>query len=135
MERTAAARFGAAAFWIVAGTMHFVIPRQYEAIVPPRIARWRKEIVGERPGRDRRRCRGPAGRHPPRRALVAAGDAGRGVSGQHPHGAAPRAVPKIPAAALGAAPVQGIFALLTWNGTLTVLKGVRPPKSRNTRRG
>ena len=25
--------------------MHFVIPRQYEAIVPPRLARWKKELV------------------------------------------------------------------------------------------
>ena len=40
-----AARLGAAAFWVVAGAMHFVIPRQYEAIVPPRIARWKKEVV------------------------------------------------------------------------------------------
>ena len=40
-----AARLGAAAFWLLAGTMHFVIPRQYEAIVPPAIARWKKEVV------------------------------------------------------------------------------------------
>jgi uncharacterized membrane protein len=40
-----AARFGTALFWVAAGVMHFVIPRQYEAIVPPRIARWKKEIV------------------------------------------------------------------------------------------
>jgi uncharacterized membrane protein len=40
-----AARFGAAVFWIVAGALHFVIPRQYEAIVPPRIARWKREAV------------------------------------------------------------------------------------------
>ena len=39
------ARLGAAAFWVVAGVMHFVIPRQYEAIVPPRLARWKKEVV------------------------------------------------------------------------------------------
>ena len=39
------ARYGAALFWIVAGALHFVIPRQYEAIVPPRIARWKKEVV------------------------------------------------------------------------------------------
>ena len=25
--------------------MHFVIPRQYEAIVPPAIARWKRELV------------------------------------------------------------------------------------------
>ena len=39
------ARYGAAIFWIVAGVLHFVIPRQYQAIVPPRIARWRREAV------------------------------------------------------------------------------------------
>jgi uncharacterized membrane protein len=38
-------RYGTALFWVVAGVMHFVIPRQYEGIVPPRIARWRKECV------------------------------------------------------------------------------------------
>ena len=38
-------RYGAALFWIVAGALHFVIPRQYEAIVPRRIARWKKEVV------------------------------------------------------------------------------------------
>ena len=40
-----AARYGAAVFWIVAGTLHFVIPRSYQAIVPPRIARWKREVV------------------------------------------------------------------------------------------
>jgi uncharacterized membrane protein len=39
------ARIGTALFWIVGGSMHFVIPRQYEAIVPPRLERWRKEVV------------------------------------------------------------------------------------------
>jgi uncharacterized membrane protein len=38
-------RVGTAIFWIVGGTLHFVFPRQYEAIVPPRIARWRRELV------------------------------------------------------------------------------------------
>ena len=45
MERSSAARYGAAIFWIFAGIMPFVIPRQYEGIVPPRIARWKKECV------------------------------------------------------------------------------------------
>ena len=45
MERSSLARFGTAIFWIFAGIMHFVIPRQYEGIVPPRIARWKKECV------------------------------------------------------------------------------------------
>ena len=39
------ARIGTALFWIIAGIMHFLAPRQYEAIVPPRIARWRRECV------------------------------------------------------------------------------------------
>jgi uncharacterized membrane protein len=38
-------RYGTALFWVVAGVLHFVIPRQYEGIVPPAIARWRKECV------------------------------------------------------------------------------------------
>ncbi|MEA2330219.1 MAG: hypothetical protein QOH58_357 [Thermoleophilaceae bacterium] len=44
-ERSTAARVGAAGFWIVAGVMHFVIPRSYEAIVPPRLERWKRELV------------------------------------------------------------------------------------------
>ena len=71
-----------------AGAMHFVIPRQYEAIVPPAIARWKKEIVvasgvAEIAG-------GVAilpEADPPRGALVAARDAARGLPGEHPHGA------------------------------------------------
>jgi uncharacterized membrane protein len=38
------ARAGAALFWVVAGTMHFVIPKQYEAIVPPYVPRPRKVV-------------------------------------------------------------------------------------------
>src|SRR5436190_21223737 len=38
-------RFLAAGFWIVGGVMHFVIPRQYEAIVPSSLRNWRKELV------------------------------------------------------------------------------------------
>jgi uncharacterized membrane protein len=45
MERSSAARYGTAIFWIFAGIMHFLIPRQYEGIVPPRIAHWKKECV------------------------------------------------------------------------------------------
>jgi len=119
MQRTAAARFGAAAFWLVAGTMHFVIPRQYEAIVPPRLARWKTEVVVASgiaeigggiailPDRTRRGARWwllatllavyPANIH---MALNS------------------ERFQKIPAAALWARlPVQGIFGLLTWRGT------------------
>jgi uncharacterized membrane protein len=38
-------RLLAAGFWIVAGTMHFLIPHQYEAIVPGALRQWRKELV------------------------------------------------------------------------------------------
>ena len=38
-------RWFAAVFWIVGGVMHFVIPRSYQAIVPPAIARWKREVV------------------------------------------------------------------------------------------
>ena len=39
------ARVGLALFWIVAGALHFVIPRQYESIVPTGLARWKRELV------------------------------------------------------------------------------------------
>src|ERR1044072_6013832 len=35
----------AAGFWLLAGTMHFVVPRQYESIVPSALSERRKEIV------------------------------------------------------------------------------------------
>jgi uncharacterized membrane protein len=112
-------RIAAAAFWVFAGAMHFVIPRQYEAIVPPSLARWKKEIVVASgiaeiaggvaivPGWTRRGARWwllatlvavyPANIH---MALNA------------------KDFPKIPEAALWARlPVQGLFALLTWRGT------------------
>ena len=114
-----AARVGAAAFWVVAGTMHFVIPRQYEAIVPPSIARWKKEAVvvsglaeiagglAILPDVTRRRARWWL------LVLLAA------VYPANIHMALhPERFPKIPAAALWARlPLQGIFGLLTWRGT------------------
>ena len=113
------ARVGAAVFWVAAGAMHFVIPRQYEAIVPPSIARWKKELVVASglaeiaggvailPDQTRRGARlwllatllavYPANIH----MAVHSKD-----------------FPKIPPAALWARlPVQGLFALLTWRGT------------------
>jgi uncharacterized membrane protein len=113
------ARPGAAGFWLVAGAMHFVIPRQYEAIVPPSLARWRREVViasglaemaggiAILPERTRRGARWWL-----LATLVA-------VYPANVHMAlhADR-FPKIPAAALWARlPVQGIFGLLTWRGT------------------
>ena len=113
------ARLGAAAFWLVSGTMHFVIPRQYESIVPPAIARWKKEIVVASgiaeiagglailPGRTRRGARWWL------LATLAA------VYPANIHMALhPELFPKIPRPALWVRlPVQGVFALLTWRGT------------------
>jgi uncharacterized membrane protein len=112
-------RIAAAAFWVFAGAMHFVIPRQYEAIVPPSLARWKKELVVASgiaelaggvailPEQTRRSARWwllatllavyPANIH-------------MAVNSQD--------FPKIPVAALWARlPVQGLFAMLTWRGT------------------
>jgi uncharacterized membrane protein len=113
------ARLGAAAFWLLAGTMHFVVPRQYEAIVPPRIARWRREVVVASgvaeiaggaailPESTRRFARWWL-----LATLVAVYPANIHMALN------PAKFPKIPAAALWARlPVQGIFALLTWRGT------------------
>lgn len=99
--------------------MHFVIPRQYEAIVPPALARRRKELVvasgvaeiaggvAVLPERTRRGARwwllG---------TLVAVYPANVHMALR------PGRFPKIPPAALWARlPLQGLFALLTWRGT------------------
>jgi uncharacterized membrane protein len=113
------ARLGAAAFWVVAGTMHFVIPRQYEAIVPPSIGRWKKEcvvasgiaeiagglgILHESTRRGARWCL--------LATLVAVYPANIHMA-LHPE-----QFPKIPRLALYVRlPIQGLFALLTWRGT------------------
>ena len=113
------ARLGAAAFWLGAGTMHFVIPREYEAIVPPSLARWKKELVvasgiaeiagGAAIVPDR--TRGAA------RWWLLATLAAVYPANIHMAVHADR-FPKIPAAALWARlPLQGIFGWLTWRGT------------------
>ena len=113
------ARAGAALFWVVAGTMHFVIPRQYEAIVPPSLAKWKRELVVASgiaelaggfailPERMRRGARWWL------LATLAA------VYPANIHMALhPEEFRKIPAAALWIRlPIQGLFALLTWRGT------------------
>jgi uncharacterized membrane protein len=113
------ARIGAAAFWLLAGAMHFVIPRQYEAIVPPAIARWKREVVvvsglAEMAGglailpEDTRR----GARWWLLATLVAVYPANIHMA-LHPE-----QFPKIPRAALLIRlPIQGLFALLTWRGT------------------
>jgi hypothetical protein len=44
-RRSGRARLGTSLFWIVSGALHFVIPRQFESFVPPRLGRWRRELV------------------------------------------------------------------------------------------
>jgi uncharacterized membrane protein len=112
-------RYGTALFWIVAGALHFVIPRQYEAIVPPRIARWKKEVVvisglaeiaggiAVLPERTRRGARWWL------LATLAA------VYPANIHMAVnSKEFAQIPAAALWCRlPVQFLFGWMTWNGT------------------
>jgi uncharacterized membrane protein len=38
-------RYGTALFWLVAGSMHFLQPRFYEAIVPPPLDRYKHQVV------------------------------------------------------------------------------------------
>jgi uncharacterized membrane protein len=112
-------RIAAAAFWMFAGAMHFVIPRQYQAIVPPSIARWKKELVVASgiaeiaggvailPDSTRRGARWWL-----LATLVAIYPANIHMAVHS------KEFPKIPPAALWARlPVQGLFALLTWRGT------------------
>lgn len=113
------ARWGTAAFWIFAGTMHFVIPRQYEAIVPPPLAPWKRALVvasgvaeiagglAVLPDRTRRGARW---------WLLATL---LGVYPANVHMAMnAKDFPKVPEPALWARlPVQGLFGWLTWHGT------------------
>jgi uncharacterized membrane protein len=113
------ARIGLALFWIVAGVLHFVIPRQYEAIVPPAIARWKRELVvasglAEIAGGIAVLPEGT--RRGARWWLLATLVA---VYPANVHMAVnPQQYPRIPPAALWARlPVQGLFAWFTWRGT------------------
>jgi uncharacterized membrane protein len=109
----------AAGFWIVAGVMHFAIPRQYEAIVPSALREWRKEIVVASgvaeiaggllilPERTRR-----AGRWWSLATLAAVYPANVEMALHAER------YPKIPRAALWARlPVQFLFGWITWRGT------------------
>ena len=112
-------RMAAAIFWLFAGAMHFVIPRQYEAIVPPYLARWKKELVvasGIAEIAGGVAILPDATRRGARWWLLATLLA---VYPANIHMAVnSKDFPKIQAAALWARlPVQGIFALLTWRGT------------------
>ena len=112
-------RLLAAGFWIFAGTMHFVIPRQYESIVPHSLRKWKKEVVVASgvaeiaggvmvlPESTRR-----AGRWWLLATLAAVYPANVEMALN------PKRYPKIPPAALWARlPLQFLFAWVTWRGT------------------
>jgi uncharacterized membrane protein len=112
-------RFLASAFWIAGGVMHFVIPRQYEAIVPASLRKWRKEIVAVSgvaeivggalivASRTRK-----AGRWWSLATLAAVYPANIEMAVRAER------YPKIPPAALWARlPLQFVFGWLTWRGT------------------
>jgi uncharacterized membrane protein len=112
-------RYLAAGFWMLAGTMHFVVPRQYQAIVPAPLGKWRKEIVVASgvaeiaggvmilPAQTRR-----AARWWLLATLTAVYPANIEMALR------PERYPKIPQAALWARlPVQFLFGWLTWRGT------------------
>src|SRR4051794_35455880 len=109
----------AAGFWLLAGTMHFVVPKSYEAIVPARLRERRKEVVVWSgvaeiaggalivPGPTRRFARW---------WLLAT------LAAVYPANVemalTPERSPKIPPAALwGRLPLQFLFAWVTWRGT------------------
>src|SRR3954447_8662946 len=109
----------AAGFWIVAGVMHFVIPRQYEAIVPASLEQWKKELVAasgvaEIAGGllilpERTRWLGRWGSLATLAAVYPANIEMAVRSERYP---------KIPPAALWARlPLQFVFGWITWRGT------------------
>jgi uncharacterized membrane protein len=114
-----AARIGTALFWLVAGTMHFVTPGFYEAIVPPPLRPYKKAVVqvsgaaelvgaaGVLPGRTRR-----AARWWLLATLAAVYPANLYMAFR------PERFRRFPPSALWARlPLQFAFAWLTWRGT------------------
>ena len=45
VSRRMRTRYATAAFWMFAGTMHFVIPKTYEATMPKQLKQWKRELV------------------------------------------------------------------------------------------
>jgi uncharacterized membrane protein len=112
-------RLLASGFWVVAGVMHFVIPRQYEAIVPASLQQWKKELVvasgvaeiagGVLIAADSTR---KLGRWWSLATLAAVYPANIEMALR------PERYPQIPKAALwGRLPLQFVFGWLTWRGT------------------
>lgn len=119
MTPPARRHYGTALFWAVAGSMHFLQPRFYEAIVPRPLARYRREItiasgVAELAGGVAvlpARTRGLA-----RVWLLAT------LAAVYPANVymalEPERFRRIPKALLWARlPLQGLFAWMTWRGT------------------
>jgi len=112
-------RYLASGFWIVGGAMHFVIPKQYEAIVPALLSKWRKELViasgiAEMAGGALILPEGTrkAGRWLSLATLAAVYPANIEMALR------PARYPKIPRAALWARlPLQFVFGWITWRGT------------------
>ena len=113
------ARLGTALFWIASGAFHFVIPRQFESFVPPRLGAWRRELVvasgiaeiaggvAVLPNRTRRWARWWL-----LATLVALYPANINMAVNS------KDFPAIPAPALWARlPLQFLFARFTWRGT------------------
>jgi uncharacterized membrane protein len=109
----------AAGFWIVGGVMHFVIPRQYEAIVPASLRKWRKELViasGIAEAAGGVMVISGSTRRAARWWLLAT------LAAVYPANIEmalnPERYPKLPAAALWARlPLQFLFGWITWRGT------------------
>ena len=119
VRRSRRVRLGTALFWIAGGALHWVIPREYESYVPPRLGRWRKELVvasgvaeiaggvAVLPDQTRRWARWWL-----LATLVAVYPANINMAINS------KDFPAIPAPALWARlPFQFLFALMTWRGT------------------
>lgn len=119
MTPLARRRYGTALFWTAAGSMHFLRPRFYEAIMPPPLRRYKREItiasgVAELLG-------GLAVLPRPTRRL-ARGWLLATLAAVYPANVymalEPERFPAIPRRLLwGRLPLQGLFAWMTWRGT------------------
>lgn len=119
MTRSPFARYGTAILYVFAGAMHFVIPRTYEAIMPPSLRRWKRELVylsGVAEIAGGLAVLPEHTRRPARWWLLATLAA---VYPANVHMALhPEEYKRIPPAALWARlPFQGVFALIAWRGT------------------
>jgi uncharacterized membrane protein len=119
MSRQVRWRYGSALFWMAAGANHFLQPKFYEAIVPPPLDRWKREVSGLAGVAELAGGFGilfERGRRPARWWLLATLAA---VYPANIHMAVrPERFPRYRRELLWARlPVQGVFAWLTWRGT------------------